>query len=106
MNFKVRLRNKTFWLTAIPSAVALIYTILSLFDIVPSISETVVIKLLTTLVSALGFLGVLVDPTTKGVKDSLRALSYELPNDDRVNKEKAITGETPHIESEEDDDLK
>lgn len=101
MNLKVRLRNKTFWLTAIPSAVALVYTILSLFDIVPGISEAVLVKLLTTLVTALGFLGVLVDPTTRGVKDSLRALQYELPNDDRKeNERKAVTGEAPHIEKE------
>ena len=85
MNLKVRLRNKTFWLTAIPSLIALIYTVLSLFDIVPSISEQTVVKLLTIVISALSTLGVLVDPTTEGVRDSLRALSYIKPNNDRSN---------------------
>lgn len=88
MNIKVRLRNKTFWLTAVPSLIALIYTVLSLFDIVPNISEQTVVKLLTILISALTTLGVLVDPTTEGVKDSLRALSYIKPNNDRQEQTK------------------
>ena len=88
MNIKVRLRNKTFWLTAVPSLIALIYTVLSLFDIVPNISEQTVVKRLTRLISALTTLGVLVDPTTEGVKDSLRALSYIKPNNDRQEQTK------------------
>lgn len=86
MNIKVRLRNKTFWLTAIPATVTFLYTILSLFDIVPSISEAVVIKLATIIVSALSVLGVLVDPTTSGVKDSERAMTYLFPHKDRSDK--------------------
>ena len=86
MNIKVRLRNKTFWLTAIPATVTFLYTILSLFDIVPSISEAVVIKLATIIVSALSVLGVLVDPTTAGVKDSERAMTYLFPHKDRSDK--------------------
>ena len=93
MNLKVRLRNKTFWLTAIPAAVTFIYTILSLFDIVPSISEAVLIKLATIIISALSVLGVLVDPTTAGVKDSLRAMTYLTPHRDRSDKDDYNPGE-------------
>ena len=79
MNLKVRLKNKTFWLTAIPATITFVYTILSLFDIVPSISEAVLIKIATMVISALSVLGVLVDPTTAGIKDSKRAMTYTSP---------------------------
>lgn len=79
MNIKVRLKNKTFWLTAIPATITFVYTILSLFDIVPSISEAVLIKIATMIISALSVLGVLVDPTTAGIKDSKRAMTYKSP---------------------------
>lgn len=79
MNLKVRLKNKKFWLTAIPTTVAFIYSMLSLFDVVPNISEAVVVKLLTTLITALSLLGVLNDPTTEGFADSERAMTYEVP---------------------------
>ena len=64
MNFKVRLKNKTFWLTAVPAIVTLIYCILGLFDIVPTISEQTIVKVLTMIISLLTTLGVFGDPTT------------------------------------------
>lgn len=79
INWKVRLRNPVFWLTVIPSAVALVYSILSIFGVVPGISESVVIDALTTIVSGLATLGVLVDPTTAGISDSEQALTYTAP---------------------------
>ena len=98
MNLKVRLKNKTFWLTAIPATITFIYTILSLFDIVPAISEAVLIKLATIIISALSVLGVLVDPTTAGIKDSQRAMSYTKPFKDVKN--------LFNITKEDDDDIK
>lgn len=86
MNLRVRLRNKTFWATLIPAVVTFVYTILSLFDVVPSISEAVIIKIGTIIISALSVLGVLVDPTTAGIKDSLRAMTYITPHKDRSDK--------------------
>ena len=79
MNFKVRLKNKTFWLTAVPAIVTLIYCILGLFDIVPTISEQTIVKVLTMIISLLTTLGVFVDPTTAGIKDSERAMGYVRP---------------------------
>ena len=80
LNLKVRLRNPVFWFTIIPSLTAFIYTFLSVFGVTPSISEDTLINALTTIVTALATLGVLVDPTTSGVNDSERALTYEKPN--------------------------
>ena len=81
INFKVRAKNPVFWLTVIPAVVTLVYTILGAFDVVPSLSQDVVVNIVTTLISALTTVGVLIDPTTKGVGDSERALEYDAPND-------------------------
>lgn len=81
INLKVRFKNPVFWLTVIPALVTFVYTVLGAFDVVPAISQDVVVNIITALVSALTTIGVLVDPTTKGVGDSKRALGYDRPSD-------------------------
>lgn len=82
INWKVRLKNPVFWLTVIPAVITFVYTVLGAVGVVPSLSEDVVVNIITALISALTTIGVLVDPTTKGVGDSTRAMVYDAPNDD------------------------
>lgn len=77
INWKVRFKNKAFVITFATVIIAFVYQILGLFGITPSISESTVTNLITTAVNALVMLGVLIDPTTKGIKDSDRAMDYE-----------------------------
>ena len=79
INWKVRIKNPVFWLTAVPAVLTMVYTILGLFGIVPTLSEDTLINALTAIISVLSALGVLVDPTTKGVQDSERAMNYDGP---------------------------
>ena len=81
INWKVRLKNPMFWLTVIPAVITFIYTVLGAFDVVPSLSQDVVVNIVTAIITALTTIGVLIDPTTKGVGDSERALGYDKPND-------------------------
>jgi phi LC3 family holin len=81
MNLKVRLKNVTFWITFLPMCVSFIYQVLSLFNIVPKISENDVINVITTIITFLGNIGVLIDPTTKGITDSRQAMTYETPKE-------------------------
>ena len=81
INWKVRLKNPVFWLTVIPAVIALVYTVLGLLGVVPTISEDTLVNAVTAIISALTTIGVLIDPTTKGVGDSDRALTYEEPSD-------------------------
>ena len=81
INWKVRLKNPVFWLTVIPAVIALVYTILGLLGVVPTISEDTLVNAVTAIISALTTVGVLIDPTTKGVGDSERALTYDEPSD-------------------------
>ena len=80
INLKVRAKNPVFWLTVIPAVITFVYTVLGAFDVVPATSQDVVVNIVTALISALTTIGVLVDPTTKGVGDSKRALGYNEPS--------------------------
>lgn len=77
INWKVRFKNKAFVVSFVTVVVTFVYQILALLGITPALSESVVMNLITTVINALVMLGVLVDPTTKGIKDSDRAMTYE-----------------------------
>ena len=83
LNWKVRFRNKT-WLTMFISLiVGFVFNMLKLFDVVPSITENTVMNIVSEVLTFLGLIGVIVDPTTVGVEDSNRAMTYEVPWDDQ-----------------------
>ena len=82
LNWKVRFKNKP-WLIAFLSAiVGFVYQMLGMFGITSPISEDMVIQILTTAINAMAIVGVLVDPTTSGLSDSSRAMSYTEPKKD------------------------
>lgn len=83
INWKARLKNKAFIVSMVTALVALVYQILGLFGIVPGISEAAIIKAIMLLVNMLACLGILVDPTTEGVSDSNRAMTYGTEFDER-----------------------
>ena len=80
INWKVRLKQPAFWIATIPVVISFIYSVLALIGIVPSITEESIQNVFLTLVSVLAQLGIVVDPTTKGVSDSDRAMNYNAPN--------------------------
>lgn len=79
INFKLRLQNKT-TLVALISAAFLMLQQLGL-NIPTNIQEG-----LNTFVGILVILGIVTDPTTKGIGDSERALNYEQPLDEKEGK--------------------
>ncbi len=83
LNIKARLRNKTFLITAVTLTVTFVYQLLSLLGVVPGVSENQVTELLCMGINMLAFLGVVVDPTTEGIGDSKRALTYYTQYDER-----------------------
>ena len=56
-----------------------VYSMLALFDVFPSVTQNLVVQLMNQVLTFLGLIGVLVDPTTAGIGDSERALQYEEP---------------------------
>ena len=79
INWKVRIRNKT-WLAALLALiVSFVYDLLAMWDIVPAVSEDWLMSLVQTVLTVLAMLGVVIDPTTQGVADSDRAMLYDEP---------------------------
>lgn len=85
INWIVRFKNKAFWLAFIPAVLMLAQAILQIVGINFDYSE--LSMRLTGIVEALFvvlmLLGIVTDPTTKGIKDSVLALSYDEPKDDK-----------------------
>lgn len=79
INWKVRIRNKTWLTSALSLLVAFIFNVLALFDVVPAITQDNVMQLVALVLTILGGLGVIVDPTTPGMADSERAMLYVVP---------------------------
>ena len=85
LNWKVRFKNKV-WLGSFFSLIiGFVYSMLALFDIFPEVTQSLVVQLLNQVLTFLGLIGVIVDPTTAGLGDSDRAMSYSEPWDDELN---------------------
>lgn len=79
INWKVRLKNKTFWVTIIPVIAAIVFTVLGFFGVVPKVSQSDIVNVLMLVVELFSAFGCFVDPTTSGASDSEKALTYEAP---------------------------
>ena len=81
INWKVRLKNKQFWLSVIPAIALVVQAVAALFGY--TIDLTTIVGKVQAVVNAvfglLVILGIVVDPTTAGVGDSERAMSYDEP---------------------------
>jgi phi LC3 family holin len=116
INWTLRLKNKTTLVSLVGLTVGFVYQVLNTFDVVPSIPQDTVIQFFKYLIYILVGLGIVVDPTTVGIRDSERALvrnvpggTYAEPNviDDAedTNKAVALKAEKPkdgYIPSDED----
>ena len=79
INWKLRFQNKTTLTAIILALVALVYQVLGLFGVVPKISQDELTTVIGMVINLLCLLGIVVDPTTDGVSDSVRAMSYDKP---------------------------
>jgi len=86
LNWKVRFKNKVWLGSFLSLIVGFVYSMLALFDVFPEVTQSLVLQLMNQVLTFLGLIGVIVDPTTAGVGDSDRAMSYTEPWDDRVDK--------------------
>ena len=84
INWKVRLKNKTFWVGLVPTLLLLVQHICGLFGIEMNISDLSdkLIAIVGLIFTVLALLGVVNDPTTKGLSDSTQAMTYEKPKGD------------------------
>lgn len=81
MNWKVRIKNKTFWLTVIPAVLLLIQVAAAVFGYTLDFGDlgNKLLAVVNAVFALLAILGVVNDPTTAGVADSTQALTYLEP---------------------------
>lgn len=86
INWKVRLKNKSFWITIVPSILILIQLVGKLFGFEIDLSDRgdAVVDIINCIFAILATLGIVTDPTTDGVGDSARALTYDTPANDEA----------------------
>ncbi len=83
INWKVRLKNKNFWMTLIPALLLLVQVVAGVFGHSLDLGD-LGNKLLAVVNAAFGvlaILGIVTDPTTKGVSDSEQAMTYTKPKE-------------------------
>lgn len=83
MNWKVRFKNKTWLAMFLSLIVGFVFNMLKMFDIAPVVTEPFVNNVIGQVLTFLGLIGVVVDPTTAGIGDSERAMMYEEPWSDK-----------------------
>lgn len=84
INWKVRIKNKAFWLSLIPALLLLIQAVAYVFGFTLDLSEMgdKLLAVVNALFSVLAILGVVTDPTTAGLGDSDLAMTYDEPRED------------------------
>jgi phi LC3 family holin len=88
INWLVRLKNKQFWISIIPAVAFLVQTVMAVFGYTIDLSTLVgkILAVVDALFAVLVILGVVVDPTTVGITDSKRAMTYQEPwKDEELN---------------------
>lgn len=83
INWTVRFRNKAFWVALIPAVLLLIQVVAAVFGYTLDLGElgNRLLDVVNALFAVLAILGVVTDPTTKGVGDSAQALTYDKPKE-------------------------
>ena len=81
INWKVRIKNKAFWLALIPAVLLVVQVFAALFGFELA-TDDLQVKLLAcanAVFALLTVLGIVTDPTTEGIGDSKRAMTYCAP---------------------------
>ena len=82
INWKVRFANKAFWVAFIPAILLLAQVIAAAFGFTLDLGDlgNKLLAVVNALFAVLALLGIVTDPTTAGVSDSARAMTYEKPS--------------------------
>lgn len=87
INWRVRIRNKAFWVAIIPAVLVLIQVVAAVFGYTLDLGElgNKLIAVVNAVFVLLSILGVVNDPTTSGLSDSKQAMTYELPKEKEID---------------------
>lgn len=81
INWEVRIKNKAFWVAFIPAVLLLVQVVAAVFGFTLYLGElgNRLLDVVNAAFSVLAILGIVTDPTTKGITDSTQALTYREP---------------------------
>lgn len=81
INWVVRIKNKAFWLSLIPAVLLLIQVVAAVFGYTLDLGNlgNKLLDVVNAVFAVLMILGVVNDPTTKGITDSDQVLTYTEP---------------------------
>lgn len=81
INWTVRFKNKSFWLSFIPAVLLLVQVVAALFGFELDLGDigNRLIDVVNAVFAVLAILGIVTDPTTSGVGDSSQAMTYTEP---------------------------
>lgn len=83
INWQVRIKNKSFWLSLIPAVLLLIQVVAAVFGFELDLGDlgNKLLDVVNAVFAVLAILGIVTDPTTAGVGDSQQALGYIKPKE-------------------------
>ena len=81
INWRVRIKQKWFWLAIIPAGLVLIRTVAAVAGVNLDLTDMgdKLIAVVEAVFTVLTILGIVVDPTTEGFQDSIQAMGYDEP---------------------------
>ena len=83
INWAVRLKNKNFWIAAIPAVLLLVQAVAAVFGVTLDLGPLgdKLLSVVNAVFVVLAVLGIVTDPTTKGLGDSAQAMTYTEPKE-------------------------
>lgn len=83
INWKVRIKNKAFWVALIPALLLLIQQVCAVVGVQLDFNQlqAQLVDIVGTVFTMLAILGIVADPTTAGVGDSEQAMTYTEPKE-------------------------
>lgn len=81
INWEVRIKNKVFWITLIPAILLVLQSVAAVFGFTLDFGDlgNKLLAVVESVFIVLGILGIVTDPTTSGISDSSRAMTYTKP---------------------------
>ena len=87
INWKVRLQSGSWWMGIISAVVVAVFAVLKLCKVDLPVTADEIMNAATLILMIPAAIGIISDPTTKGVSDSQQALTYDEPKSDNTETE-------------------
>lgn len=79
INWGVRLKNPIWLMSMASLIITFVYGVLDALGVIPTFPQDKAVQAVKALLTFLGLIGVIQDPTTAGIIDSNRAMTYNEP---------------------------